>query len=259
MSVTTLLAPLRFAFCIVWTVVWISLAIVASCVCFDRRVGLSFQRRFWAPGINWGAGIKLHVEPLPDVDWSTPHIFMMNHQSALDIPCVVAALPADLRFVAKHQLSYVPFLNVYMLMTGQIFINRSNRRAAMRSLRRAGERVRAGSNILAYPEGTRSKTGHILPFKKGPFALAMEARVPIIPVAIEGTMRVMKPGSLAPYGGTARLKLGRPISTDRVGVTRDALLREVRDAIVRLHEDLGGFGGTEQAVAVAGEEGVHLP
>src|SRR5206468_1178744 len=84
--------------------------------------------------------------------------------------------PSNLRFVAKRILKYVPFLGWYMWLTGMIFVNRSNKTQAVRSLRSAGDRIRAGASMIAFPEGTRSRDGAILPFKKGPFMLALKSR-----------------------------------------------------------------------------------
>src|SRR3712207_8399744 len=99
-------------------------------------------------------------------DTATTEIYTLSLHDALPI-----LIPVNIRFIAKHVLKRIPFLGWYMAGTGMIFLNRSNRRESMRSLKLAGERIRAGSNILAFPEGTRSKDGRILPFKKGSFVL----------------------------------------------------------------------------------------
>lgn len=253
---TLLLAPFQLLFLALWSIFWISLSGLAALLTRDPDVPLAMARRRWAP-MHWRiTGSRLSVEPLPDVDWSRPHIFVMNHQSMMDIPCAFAVIPANIRFVAKHTLKYVPFLGWYMALTGMIFINRSDRRAAMRGLTTAGERIRAGANILAFPEGTRSKDGRILPFKKGPFLLALEAKVPIIPVAIDGTGRVLPSGSFRLHKSSIRMKLGAPIETaHRTRAERDALLIEVRDALIALHRDIGGAGGVPEAIAETGTEG----
>jgi 1-acyl-sn-glycerol-3-phosphate acyltransferase len=175
------------------------------------------------------------------LDWSKPHIFVMNHQSMLDIACAFTALPTNLRFVAKSSLKYVPFLGWYMWMTQMIFVDRSNKKRAFKSLVEAGRRIREGASILVYPEGTRSKDGGILPFKTGSFALALEAQVPLVPVAIDGSLRVAPPGSAAFRPGRVRMKVGLPISTEnRPRQAREALSREVREALIELHREIGG-------------------
>ncbi|WNG15152.1 lysophospholipid acyltransferase family protein [Cystobacter fuscus] len=239
-----------------WGAFWIIVSGVGAILTLDGNVPLMIARRFWAP-LHWRiTGSRMFVEPLPDIDWSKPHIFIMNHQSAMDIPCAFAALPVNLRFIAKHVLKYVPFLGWYMAMTGMIFINRSNHREAVRSLALAGERIRAGKSILAFPEGTRSSDGLIHPFKKGPFVLAIEAQVPIVPIAIEGALQVLPRGGIWLRRHDIRVKVGQPIDTKGLGkADRDALLRQVRDTVIQLHREIGGRGGVTQAIAERGQEG----
>lgn len=260
MLLQPLLTVLQVIVLMAWSVFWISLAGLMTLLTRNGDVALMMARRYWAP-LHWRiTGSRMVVEPLPDIDWSRPHIFLMNHQSALDIPCAFAALPVNLRFVAKHVLRYVPFLGQYMAMTGMIFINRSRHTEAVKSLAQAGERIREGSSILAFPEGTRSQDGALLPFKKGPFVLALEAQVPIVPVAIEGSGRVLPPGRLTPRRDVIRVKVGRPIETKgRTLADRDVLMREVRESIARLHRDIGGRSEAPQVAAPAPESGRALP
>ncbi|MDC0714017.1 lysophospholipid acyltransferase family protein [Stigmatella sp. ncwal1] len=255
-----LLNVLQLAFLVVWGVFWISLSGILMVLTLNGNLPLIMARRIWAP-MHWRiAGAHLHVEPLPDIDWSQPHIFLVNHQSAMDIPCAFAALPVNIRFIAKHALQYVPFLGWYMAMTGMIFINRTQRRKAVQSLKQAGERIRAGKSILAFPEGTRSVDGLILPFKKGPFVLAIEAQVPIVPVAIEGSGRALPTGGIRLRRHDIRVKVGEPIETRGLqGTDRDALLRRTRDAIIQLHRELGGPGAVDEAIAQQGHEGRSPP
>jgi len=243
---------------VLWSVVWISLAMVVSV--FSSEAALAMARLFWSRPILWMVGARLRLEPLPDVDWSRPHLFAMNHQSTLDIPAAFAVLPVNLRFVAKHSLSQVPFVGWYMRRTGMVFVDRSKRARAVESLRLAGERIRAGANILIFPEGTRSRDGKILPFKKGPFALALEAKVPIVPVVIEGSSQALPADAWTMSPGKAiRVKVGQPISTEgRSEDDREALAREVWEAMARLHREIGGKSGDPggvEAVATPAEEG----
>ena len=240
---------------VLWLVFWITASALAALVTLNGEVPLMMARRFWAP-MHWRiTGSPLLVEPLPDIDWSQPHIFLMNHQSNFDIPVAFAVIPANIRFLAKHVLKWVPFLGWYMQMTGMIFINRSNPRESVRGLKLAGERIRAGSNILAFPEGTRSKDGRILPFKKGSFALAVEAGVPIVPIAIEGTRGMLPPGSIRLRRHPIRVKVGQPIQTaGRKGSRKEALLNEVRDIIIQLHRDIGGAGGVPREELASGDD-----
>lgn len=235
---------LQGLFLVVWSVVWISLAVLATVLTLNGELALAMARHCWAPPLIRGTGARFQVEPLPPLDWKTPHIFVLNHESMLDIPCAFAAIPSNLRFVAKHSLKYVPFLGWYMWLTGMVFVNRGQREQAIASLRKAGERIRSGANILAFPEGTRSKDGKIQSFKKGIFVLALEAGVPIVPVAIHGSGQVVAPGGFTIRGGEVRMKMGEPIPTaGRAPEEREALMREVREAVIALHRELGGAGG----------------
>jgi 1-acyl-sn-glycerol-3-phosphate acyltransferase len=244
----------------VWSAFWITSAFVVTVVTFNRgSIALVMARRCWAPLLIKASGARFKPEPLPDnIDWKAPHIFAMNHQSMVDIPCAFYALPSNIRFVAKEQLKFVPFIGWFIWFTGMVFVDRSKRAKAVASLEKAGARIRAGATIIAYPEGTRSSDGRILPFKKGPFVLALMAGVPIIPVAIDGTHRVSPkdaPWRLRP--ADVRFKVGQPIQTaGRKPEDRDALLHEVRAAIIALHKELGGEGGVDSDVAATGLEGI---
>ncbi len=235
-----LLNALQAVFLAVWSVFWISLALVVTVVA-GGDAALAMARRFWAPGLIRAAGARVKVDPLPDIDWSKPHIFVMNHQSMFDVPLAFAHIPVNIRFVAKHTLRLVPFLGWYMAMTGMVFVDRSKRPQAVQSLFAAGERIRQGANILAFPEGTRSRDGRILPFKKGIFVLALEAQVPIVPIAIEGSGKVLPADGFRVRPGEVRVKMGAPIHTaSRTAEDRDELMREVRDALISLHREIGG-------------------
>jgi 1-acyl-sn-glycerol-3-phosphate acyltransferase len=253
-----LLNVLQALFLVFWSVVWISAALVVLIVTMNPDAPLAMARMFWGPGLAWGALIDIQRDPLPDVDWDQPHIFVMNHQSMFDIVAAFIAIPVNIRFVAKEVLKYVPFLGWYMWATGMIFVDRSNRTKAVKSLAAAGQRIRDGANILAYPEGTRSTDGRILPFKKGPFVVALQAGVPIIPVAIDGSGRLLPRGGFRLRKGVVRVKFGQPIPTAGLGDDdRDALMHRVRDALIDLHTAIGGAGGDKQAaIAAVGQEGV---
>lgn len=240
---------------VAWSVVWMTLAIVVSLVTMNSEIALAMARRIWSPGILRMARARVLLESLPEIDWTQPHIYVMNHQSTMDIPVAFAVLPANLRFVAKHTLRQVPFLGWYMRMTGMIFINRSSRERAVDSMRRAGALIRAGASILAFPEGTRSRDGKIHALKKGVFVLALEAQVPIVPVAIEGSGEILSAGGWSFRPGTIRVKAGQPIPTAGRGADqRDALIREGFQAMVQLHTEIGGRGGAGDAIAPAGPE-----
>ncbi|WP_373048941.1 lysophospholipid acyltransferase family protein [Vulgatibacter sp.] len=245
----------------VWTAFWISAALLVLAVTFRRDLPLIMARTCWAPGILWGAGAKVQVEGGEGIDWSRPHIFLMNHQSAIDIPVAFLVLKTPLRFIAKRILARVPFLGWYMWATGMIFVEREKSTKAVASLQHAGERIRAGASILAYPEGTRSRNSRILPFKKGTFVVAIEAQVPVVPVAISGADQVLSSTGFRVRPGTIRVKIGDPIPTAGLKrYHREALLKQVHDEVIDMHLAIGGPGGDRHAaVAARGKLGVPAP
>ena len=239
MVLNRLTSLLRYAGMGLWSIFWIPAALILGTVRRDSSLPLRFARQYWAPGMLWLSGADLRVEGAPGALADRPAIYVMNHQSTLDIPAAFAVLPVDLRFIAKHTLRKVPFLGWYMSWTGMVFVDRSNSTQAVGSLTAASERLRGGISLLAYPEGTRSRDGRILPFKKGPFVLALQAGVPIVPIAIEGSMRCM-PAHLRPFRpGVVRMAIGAPIDTAGMAMDRrDELVHRTREAVLALHASL---------------------
>lgn len=237
---------LRNAFCvfiaIFWTALLFPVVSVVMLLTFDSSASMWVVKVAWSRVLLWAGGARLEVRGTENVPVGGPLIFVANHQSTIDIPTLFAAIPTDFRFVAKKALMYVPILGWYMWMAKFVFVNRSHRREAIASLEQAALRIRGGISIVMFPEGTRSESLRILPFKKGPFALAMRAGVPIVPVAIEGSGKLMPKNSWNITPGPIRVSIGRPIDPVQFGDDRDRLLRVVRSAIIDLNLGLGGLG-----------------
>jgi 1-acyl-sn-glycerol-3-phosphate acyltransferase len=212
-----------------------------------------FGRKVWGPLGLFLSGAKLDVRrmpPLPD----GPVVIASNHESVLDIWVLFTVVQRSFRFIAKEELFHLPVFGWYMRIGGHIPVDRSNHQRAVASLRKAGDTVRSGTSIVVFPEGTRSRTGRVQSFKKGPFVVAKQAGVPIVPVAISGSGAVTPSHHIAVFPGTIRVAAGDPV--DPAGFPdKESLLVEVRRRIVELHRSLGGLGGDETAVAPAGTEG----
>lgn len=235
---------LRVVICFALSAFWITLALLALLVTWDRRIPLMMAHYLWAPSILFGVGSHVEVLGLNNIDLSKPYIFVMNHQSTLDIPCVYKAIPVPLRFIVKNELRAIPFLSQYISAMGMIFIDRSNRESAIRSLKRAGAIIRNGASIIAYPEGTRSEDGRIQFFKKGIFVLAIEAGVEIVPIAIEGSRHAMPKNKLELYPQTIRINIGKPIASSNYTQTnKSELMDRIRDQMIKLNIAIGGPGG----------------
>ncbi len=200
-----------------------------------------FGRHLWGPLGLWLSGARLDVRRLPEPP-AGPVIFASNHESVLDIWVAFVIIHRSFRFIAKQELFRLPVFGWYLRLGGHVPVDRSNHTRAVASLRLAAETVRAGTSILVFPEGTRSRDGHVQPFKKGSFVIAKEAGVPIIPIAISGSGAVTPSKVIAVYPGTIRVTAGDPIDPAAFP-DKDALVVEVRRRIVDLHRSIGGLGG----------------
>jgi 1-acyl-sn-glycerol-3-phosphate acyltransferase len=181
-------------------------------------------------------------------------IFASNHESVLDIWVVFATIQRSFRFIAKQELFRLPVFGWYMRLGGHIPVDRGNHARALQSLRQAGEAVRGGTSLVVFPEGTRSRDARVHAFKKGPFVVAMEAGVPVVPVAISGSGAVTPKDAIAVVPGVIRVAVGAPVDP-RTFADKEALLAEVRDRVVALHRSLGGLGGTEADAPAAARAG----
>jgi len=194
--------------------------------------------RAWAGSMLWAAGVKVEVQGLEHLDPPRPAVLVSNHQSWFDVFALAAKLPVDFRFVGKRELTRIPFFGSAWIACGNIAIDRRDRTSAIRSLAEAGKRLSDDKAlVIMFPEGTRSRDGELLPFKKGAFVLALQLGVPVIPVTIAGTRAIMPKGAWSVRPGTVQVRIGAPI--DVSGLTeadRDALLQTTRERIVAMRE-----------------------
>lgn len=189
--------------------------------------------RVWGRVGLWLAGVKLRVEGVENLPApGEPVIFAGNHQSNFDILSYFAGLPFQFRWMAKEELFRVPFFGLAMKRSGYIPIDRSDRRKAMKSMALAAERIRGGTSVVIFPEGTRNDSGRLQEFKKGGLLIALKAQVPIVPVAISGSAAVMKKGRWAFTPGTITLRILPRIET--VGLSNkesEALMTKLRSSL----------------------------
>jgi 1-acyl-sn-glycerol-3-phosphate acyltransferase len=160
-------------------------------------------------------------------------VFIGNHTSLFDPPLMISTLPCQPVFIAKRELARVPFLGWVIWLADFIFLDRGNRQASLESLQRAAQQIRSGQSIVAFPEGTRSRDGQLLPFKKGAFALAFEAGVCVVPFAIEGGTEILPKGAWRVKGGPYRITVGEPLEpanfqdAEALRVAAEAAVREL--------------------------------
>ena len=143
------------------------------------------------------------------------YVYMANHSSLIDTPALFAYLPYQFRIMAKKELFYIPFMGWHLWSAGNFPIDRSDPRKTAKSLRDVIEGVRSGKSLAVFPEGTRTPDGKLQEFKHGAFKIAVRAGVPIVPVSIVGTFKLLPKTTLAPRPGRVDVIIGEPIDTSQ--------------------------------------------
>ena len=187
---------------------------------FDRSGDFGHRcARAWSRLILGTTGVRVRVSGLEHLDPSRSYVFAANHQSIYDIPIVFTSLPFQLRIVAKESLGRIPFLGWHLQRTGHLLVDRSRPGAGI--VKKMARLVGEHHSLIVFPEGTRSVDGYVARFKGGPFALAVDARLPVVPITIEGSRHVMPKGRLMVCPGEVTLTVHPPIETASAG--RDAV------------------------------------
>ena len=178
------------------------------------------------------SGIRYVVRGADHVLLDRPAVYCANHQSNIDPPVLFDALHPRMHILYKHEIDRIPVLARAFRLGGFIPIDRRHKESAMRSIEAGSRSIRSGNSFLIFPEGTRSKTDDLLPFKKGGFLMALKAQAPIVPVAVRGGREAMQKGSWMIRPVTVEIRVGRPIETAGLGTNdRDELIGQVRREI----------------------------
>jgi 1-acyl-sn-glycerol-3-phosphate acyltransferase len=226
----------RYVLVILYTTLWGGIGCLVAPFDRDGR-GIVWVGRSWVRWILWTCGIRVEVDGLGNVPRDRPCVYMSNHQSVFDIIAIISALPVAWRFVAKRELTWIPFFGWALALGHQVIVDRKDHESSVKSLARAAERVRAGANVIIFPEGTRSPDGSLRAFKSGGFHLALQAGVPIVPIAVSGSWRISPKRSLRIHSGRVLVRFGAPIATQGLGADdRNELKRRVRDGILACYD-----------------------
>jgi len=196
-----------------------------------RDVSFLYRMSMWGAwtGVRL-AGVKIEPVGLDKLDASRTYIFMSNHTSNLDPPILLPMIPRRTSVMAKKELFSYPLLGETMRIGSLVPVDRGNRDAGIAAVRAAAEVIRQGINMTIYVEGKRSFDGKLLPFKKGPFYLAIECGVPVVPVTIVGTHELMPKARFRISPGTAKIIFHDPIEPAEFG-GREYLMERVRGVI----------------------------
>jgi 1-acyl-sn-glycerol-3-phosphate acyltransferase len=217
---------------------WIAALPVAALLGFPwtyltKDISFLYKTCMWAAftGVRI-AGVKVRTLGLENLDPARTYIFMSNHISNLDPPITLPLIPRRTSVMVKKELFKIPILRQIMLIGSLVPVDRGNRDAGISAVRDAVKAIAKGLNMTIYVEGHRSFDGKLLPFKKGPFYLAEECMVPVVPITISGTEACMPKARFAIRPGTVTVQFHEPIEPVDFG-SRDCLMAKVRAAINR--------------------------
>ena len=213
-------------------------AVSLFCSFFDSTGRLQHKVAVtWARGLIKGFLVKVDVIGERRLNPGQAYVFCSNHFSLVDTPLMFGYMPREFRIMARHGLWKIPFLGWHLNRAGHVPVNRENPREAHKSIGRAAEKLQAGWSILLFPEGGRTREEVMRPFKPGAAYIAIAAGVPIVPMAIVGTRKVLAPSSTHLHPGRAELRVGDPIPTKGLK-NRDAkeLIARVQAVIQRMWE-----------------------
>ena len=231
-----LLRPLKF----LWLASWLALntVLVTLPIMLAASFGSSgnfafILARVWAWALLKVTGVRLSVTGKEKINRNRTYIIVSNHQSHFDGPAIAVGLGLQLRWIAKRELLKIPVMGYALNAMNNIFVDRTNKEKSIQSIREGLDRLPAGVSIMVFAEGTRSTNGRIGKFKKGGFMVALSEKLPILPVTINGSQKVLPKNSLLFQSHPIELVIGDPINTaDYSEDTIDELMDRTRQAVI---------------------------
>ncbi|MGZ3524265.1 MAG: lysophospholipid acyltransferase family protein [Thermodesulfobacteriota bacterium] len=202
---------------------------------FDRKGKVGhYYARLWGKTALLANHVKVKIEGTEHLNGEGPYIFMSNHQSYYDVFALLGHLPYQFKWLVKKELFSIPFLGWTMAAVGYISVDRGGTRDTVEAMNEAAQKIRDGMSVTIFPEGSRSPDGSIQPFKKGGFTLAIKSKVPIVPIAIDGSRDIMPKDKFTVTSGEIRILMDRPIETESYSLKdREGLMKRVRETICK--------------------------
>ena len=209
------------------------------------RVGQSGKARWlanrtayrWASHLMCMAGTRVRVHGAVDLPEERSALYIANHQGAFDIPLWIAFLGRPVAFLAKKELESIPLLGRWMQLIGCVFIVREDRRKSLEAIKESIASLQAGTNLVVFPEGTRSNAMTMAPFKKGSLSIAQKAGVPIVPLTVKGSFRIKPDDGKRICQAEVDLYIDAPIETDALSKEEADTLHERVQAIIQANLD----------------------
>ena len=226
---------IRLIYCVI---LWTFFALIAAmagipALYLTGRIDVLWNLSLWAARTGSRlAGIRVRAVGREHLEPGRAYLFMANHTSNLDPPIITPLLGRRIAIIAKQELFKIPLFGYAMRKANFVALNRADRRSAVESVGNAVHVLQSGLGMMVFPEGTRSRDGRLLPFKKGPFHLAMEAGVSVVPITVVGAHEAWPKGTMKLRAGEVVVYFHRPIDPRRFA-SREELMAAVRSAINR--------------------------
>jgi len=198
-----------------------------------------YIQNIWSRSLVFMVGGIIKSTGKENIKEGKNYMFLSNHASWGDIVVIFNTIKRQVRFIAKKELAKLPFIGIIMKKMGMIFVDRGNPKAAAISVKDTLEHIKGGVDIIAFPEGTRSITGKLGPFKKGVFMIAIKTEIDIIPVGICKVQKVWALNNFSFRPGVIKVNIGEPISTKGYDETNvQELVEKVRNQVLVLSEEI---------------------
>lgn len=215
---------------LVLTVLAATLTIVGCFFGLSRWFGY-WPAKIWAMLFCWLSFVRVTVKGRENIDNDTSYVFVANHQGAYDIFSIYGFLDHNFRWMMKVGLRKIPFVGRACAAAGHIFVDNSSPAAIRRTMEKAEKTLQGGMSVVVFPEGSRTKTGHMGAFHKGAYQLSMEFGLPVVPVSIDGAYDVLRRGDTFPHWGHIRLTIHKPIPAPADEADRRRVIDASRAAV----------------------------
>ena len=226
-----LIRPFYLIFLILNTIIVCLTIIIISP--FDKKGNIvHYIGKFWSLLNVFLSGTRLTIKGMEKIDTNLPHIVMSNHQSLFDVWALIGKIPLQIRWIVKSEIRKIPIFGYTLERMGHVYVDRRNRTAAFISLETASKKIKKGTSVIIFPEGTRSKDGQLLKFRMGGIIMALKSGVPILPVTVNGSRFVLPKNTLALMPGKIEIIIGDVIDPGIYDENqRHELMEKIRSAI----------------------------